>query len=57
MEEQSFAEEFACTVTHGIGLALSRQIVEGHGGTLTLRNRSVGHGCEAHLRLPRNGGY
>jgi two-component system, NtrC family, nitrogen regulation sensor histidine kinase NtrY len=40
----------------GIGLALSRQIAEGHGGTLTLANRSGSRGCEAHLRLPRNGG-
>jgi nitrogen fixation/metabolism regulation signal transduction histidine kinase len=36
----------------GIGLALSRQIAEQHGGTLTLENRSDGHGCEARLRLP-----
>lgn len=36
----------------GIGLVLSRQIAEGHGGTLTLRNREPGPGCEAHLRLP-----
>jgi signal transduction histidine kinase len=35
----------------GIGLALSRQIVEGHGGTLVLNNR-VPRGCEARLRLP-----
>ena len=36
----------------GIGLALSRQITEGHGGTLTLENRDNGRGCEAKLRLP-----
>ena len=36
----------------GIGLALSRQIAEGHGGTLTLANRREGKGCEARVRLP-----
>lgn len=36
----------------GIGLVLSRQIAEGHGGTLTLENRRSGPGCEARLRLP-----
>jgi len=36
----------------GIGLALSRQIAEGHGGMLTLENRPGGKGCEAKLRLP-----
>jgi len=36
----------------GIGLALSRQIAEAHGGTLTLDNRPAGKGCEARLRLP-----
>jgi signal transduction histidine kinase len=36
----------------GIGLALSRQIAEGHGGMLTLENRASGRGCEARLRLP-----
>jgi signal transduction histidine kinase len=35
----------------GIGLVLSRQIAEAHGGTLTLDNRETGSGCEAHLRL------
>ena len=37
----------------GIGLALSRQIAEAHGGTLTLENRRGQKGCEARLRLPR----
>ncbi len=36
----------------GIGLVLSRQIAEAHGGELTLRNRSDARGCEAKLRLP-----
>ena len=36
----------------GIGLALSRQIAEAHGGTITLENRSAGAGCRATLRLP-----
>jgi two-component system nitrogen regulation sensor histidine kinase NtrY len=36
----------------GIGLVLSRQIAEAHGGTLTLANRPGVRGCEALLRLP-----
>ena len=36
----------------GIGLVLSRQIAEAHGGTLTLENRRATPGCEARLRLP-----
>ena len=37
----------------GIGLALSRQIAEAHGGTLALANRRDRTGAEALLRLPR----
>ncbi len=36
----------------GIGLVLSRQIAEGHGGALSLENRLDGPGCVARLRLP-----
>ncbi len=36
----------------GIGLVLSRQIAEAHGGLLTLSNRANGAGCEARLVLP-----
>ena len=36
----------------GIGLVLSRQIAEAHGGELTLQNATDGPGCEARLSLP-----
>lgn len=36
----------------GIGLVLSRQIAEAHGGMLTLENRAQGRGCVARLTLP-----
>jgi len=36
----------------GIGLPLSRQIAEAHGGSLALINRESGKGAEALLRLP-----
>jgi nitrogen fixation/metabolism regulation signal transduction histidine kinase len=39
----------------GIGLVLSRQIAEGHGGDLSLENRTDRSGCEARLRLPVRG--
>ena len=36
----------------GIGLALSRQIAEAHGGSIDLENRQNGKGCRATLRVP-----
>ena len=36
----------------GIGLVLSRQIAEAHGGTITLENRANGPGSVALVRLP-----
>ena len=36
----------------GIGLVLSRQIAEAHGGSLTLENRTGGRGTRAVLSLP-----
>ena len=39
----------------GIGLVLSRQIAEAHGGSVVLRNRADRVGCEAVLRLPAEG--
>ena len=40
----------------GIGLVLSRQIAEAHGGQLTLQNRPESCGCVARLELPLNSG-
>lgn len=37
----------------GIGLALSRQIAEAHGGSLSLENREQQRGARAILRIPR----
>jgi nitrogen fixation/metabolism regulation signal transduction histidine kinase len=36
----------------GVGLALCRQIADGHGGSLTLENRADRRGARAVLRLP-----
>jgi len=36
----------------GIGLVLSRQIAEAHGGELTIRNRDDATGCRAVLQVP-----
>jgi len=36
----------------GIGLVLSRQIAEAHGGSLTLENRNDGRGAVASLEIP-----
>jgi len=37
----------------GIGLILSRQIAEAHGGSLELTNRPDEGGCRARVLLPR----
>ncbi len=36
----------------GIGLVLSREIIENHGGAIALKNRSDTRGCVALIRLP-----
>lgn len=36
----------------GLGLAISRMLVEAHGGSLTASSRGVGHGAEFVVRLP-----
>ncbi len=37
----------------GIGLVLSRQIVEAHGGTIEVANRQGRRGCDVKITLPR----
>ena len=37
----------------GIGLVFCRQVVEAHGGAVTLQNRTDRKGCVARIRLPR----
>jgi signal transduction histidine kinase len=37
----------------GIGLALSRQIAEAHGGSIELSNRNGNSGCQVRVKLPR----
>jgi two-component system, NtrC family, nitrogen regulation sensor histidine kinase NtrY len=37
----------------GIGLALSRQIAEAHGGSIELSNRNGKRGCQVRVTLPR----
>jgi signal transduction histidine kinase len=37
----------------GIGLVLSRQIAEAHGGSIELLNRTDQKGCQARVVLPR----
>jgi two-component system nitrogen regulation sensor histidine kinase NtrY len=36
----------------GIGLALSREIAEGHGGDVVLRTRADATGAAAEVRIP-----
>lgn len=36
----------------GVGLILALQIIEAHGGTLTVANRTDGPGCRAEIQLP-----
>jgi signal transduction histidine kinase len=38
----------------GIGLVLSRQIAEAHGGSIELLNRTDQKGCQARVVLPRS---
>jgi C4-dicarboxylate-specific signal transduction histidine kinase len=39
----------------GIGLVLSQQIAEAHGGSIELANRKDAHGCVVTVQLPRRG--
>jgi len=39
----------------GIGLVLSQQIAEAHGGSIELANRKDTHGCIVTVQLPHRG--
>lgn len=39
-------------MSYGIGLNLTKKIVDMHGGTITARNRTDGHGSEFIVRIP-----
>jgi two-component system, OmpR family, sensor histidine kinase BaeS len=41
----------------GIGLTISRAIVQGHGGTITVHSDGPGRGATFTVRLPRGGNY
>lgn len=47
---------FYTTKPHGsgVGLVLSRQIAEAHGGTIEISNRSTGRGCLVKVVLPKS---
>ncbi|HVU01002.1 MAG TPA: ATP-binding protein [Polyangiaceae bacterium] len=49
-------EPFATTKPQGrgtgLGLAISRQIIDDHGGTVTLTNAATGKGCRSEIVLP-----
>lgn len=40
----------------GVGLVLSRQIAEAHGGSIEISNRATGRGCVVRVVLPRSPG-
>ena len=40
----------------GVGLVLSRQIAEAHGGSIDIANRPTGRGCVVRVILPRSPG-
>jgi signal transduction histidine kinase len=36
----------------GLGLSVAKRIVEGHGGSVAIRNNEPGPGCTVEVRLP-----
>ena len=51
--QQFFTQNVARTGTHyGLGLYMTRQVVEGHGGKLTYTNKENGEGALVTIKLP-----